>query len=107
MDIHDLQDKHALQTEEQPPIVKMDSIRIKKESLFSNRPHIFIDEFRQDSLVTKSLLHMTSYDVTAASADLKLEAMDGFDIDENDPISFDDLGKIYKSISRQRILSNV
>ena len=45
--------------------------------------------------------------VTAASADLKLEAMDGFDIDENDPISFDDLGKIYKSISRQRILSNV
>ena len=33
--------------------------------------------------------------------------MDGFDIDENDPISFDDLGKIYKSISRQRILSNV
>ena len=82
----------------------MDSIRIKKESLFANRianerPHLFIDEFRQDSLVTKSLLHMTSYDVTAASADLKLEAMDGFDIDENDPISFDDLGKIYKSIS--------
>ena len=33
--------------------------------------------------------------------------MDGFEIDENDPISFDDLGKIYKSISRQRILSNV
>jgi hypothetical protein len=47
----------------------MDSIRIKKESIFSNRiaserPHIFIDEFRQDSLVTKSLLHMTSYDLT-------------------------------------------
>ena len=33
--------------------------------------------------------------------------MDGFEIDENDPISFDDLGKIYKSISRQRILNNV
>ena len=97
----------TIEAEQQPPVVK-----IKKESLFSNRiaserPHIFIDEFRQDSLVTKSLLHMTSYDVTAASADLKLEAMDGFDIDENDPISFDDLGKIYKSISRQRILSNV
>ena len=110
--ILDLQEKNELQTEEQPPIVKMDSIRIKKESLFANRianerPHLFIDEFRQDSLVTKSLLHMTSYDVTAASADLKLEAMDGFDIDENDPISFDDLGKIYKSISRQRILNNV
>ena len=47
----------------------MDSIRIKKESIFSNRiaserPHIFIDEFRQDSLVTKSLLHTTSYDLT-------------------------------------------
>ena len=50
--ILDIQDKNELQTEEQPPIVKMDSIRIKKESLFANRianerPHIFIDEFRQ------------------------------------------------------------
>merc|ERR1712086_1160737 len=75
VDCHAPHQGHTHQVnEEKPPIVKMDSIRIKKESIFSNRiaserPHIFIDE--------------------------------------NDPISFDDLGKIYKSISRQRILSNV
>ena len=70
VDCHAPHQGHTHQVnEEKPPIVKMDSIRIKKESIFSNRiaserPHIFIDEFRQDSLVTKSLLHMTSYDLT-------------------------------------------
>lgn len=65
----------------------------------------FLDGFRQDSLVTKSLLDMTSY---AHVNELTVEEPD-FDLDnqEEDPISFDDLGKIYKSISRSRILNNV
>lgn len=65
----------------------------------------FLDGFRQDSLVTKSLLDMTSY-AQMNEVQQSTEPPD-FDLDQEDPISFDDLGKIYKSISRSRILNNV
>ena len=57
-----------------------------------------------DSLVTKSLLDLTSYEVTN---EVKIHSEDPDSIPDSDPISFDDLGKIYKSISRSRILNNV
>ena len=63
-------------------------------------------DIKQDSLVTKSLLDLTSYEV---SNEVKFsKSDDSFEVNDSDnPISFDDLGKIYKSISRSRILSNV
>ncbi len=83
--------------------------------IVNERMHMF-DGFRQDSLVTKSLLDMTSYDHHEIKTNEALilgnppsEDSNNFlpSHDESDPISFDDLGKIYKSISRTRILNNV
>ena len=80
-----------------------------KESLISSFASRIAQErldLKQDSLVTKSLLDLTSYEVTN---EVKFrETDDSFEVNDSDnPISFDDLGKIYKSISRSRILSNV
>ncbi len=73
-----------------------------------------LDSVRQDSLVTKSLLDLTSYDDRdhpggkiqdrgpGATADVSIVIEN-----ENNPMSFDDLGKVYTNISRSRILSNV
>ena len=54
--------------------------------------------------MTKSLLDLTSYDTKNEEEDE--DSFDQFD-DFKHPMSFDDLGKIYKSISRSQILSNV
>ena len=64
-------------------------------------------DIKQDSLVTKSLLDLTSYEVSN-EVKFRSQTDDSFEVNDSDnPISFDDLGKIYKSISRSRILSNV
>ena len=64
-----------------------------------------------DSLVTPSLIHMTSYQQQADDEDGDFEAerdMDAaFEEEEEERMSFDDLGKIYTNISRKRILSKV
>ena len=105
-------------------IFKKPEVRKKEKLSFANRilndrVHS-LDAIRQDSLVTKSLLDLTSYEgikkevleESSSSnddeniAEPEEDSFDQFD-DLQHPLSFDDLGKIYKSISRSQILSNV
>ena len=84
---------------EPPPLIKA---KHDKFGLFSSRIANerlqTLDHVRHDdSLVTKSLLDMTSYPAKN----------DREDENNNNKISFEDLGKIYKNISRSQILSNV
>ena len=68
-----------------------------------------LDNARQESLVTKSLLDMTSYGSHPGDKNERI-AKDVSIVIENDnqnPMSFDDLGKVYTNISRSRILSKV
>jgi hypothetical protein len=94
-----------------------DDIRIvyedKKDNLLfsrmiTNERLQTMDGIRQDSLVTKSLLDMTSYQENNMNTEdqVPFYQEDPEDSSEN-RMSFDDLGKIYKNISRSQILSNV
>ena len=74
-----------------PEVVKKKEKLLFAHRILNDRIHS-LDAIRQDSLVTKSLLDLTSYE-TKNEEPVEDDSFDQFD-DVQHPLSFDDLGKI-------------